>query len=79
MASSSLLGIPVTLTLQNPPNTVVQGLVADVNPQTSTLTLQNGRQQRMSAQGSKADKSHSPLPSDRPSSAKLQRGGARDC
>lgn len=42
MASSSLIGIPVTLTLHNPPNTVVEGLVANVNPQTSTLTLQNG-------------------------------------
>ncbi|KAF2689241.1 YjeF_N domain-containing protein [Lentithecium fluviatile CBS 122367] len=41
MASSSLIGIPVTLTLHNPPNTVVEGLVANVNPQTSTLTLQN--------------------------------------
>ena len=43
MASSGLIGISVTLTLQNPPNTVVEGLVANVNPLTSTLTLQNGK------------------------------------
>jgi hypothetical protein len=41
--ASGLIGISVSVTLQNPPNTVVQGLVANVNPQTSTLTLQNGR------------------------------------
>lgn len=42
MASSGLIGISVTVTLQNPPNTIVEGLVANVNAQTSTLTLQNG-------------------------------------
>ncbi|KAJ4305754.1 enhancer of mRNA decapping [Kalmusia sp. IMI 367209] len=41
MASTGLIGISVTVTLQNPPNTVVEGLVANVNAQTSTLTLQN--------------------------------------
>lgn len=40
--ATALIGISVTVTLQNPPNTVVEGLVANVNPQTSTLTLQNG-------------------------------------
>ncbi|PVI01049.1 hypothetical protein DM02DRAFT_613913 [Periconia macrospinosa] len=39
--ASGLIGISVTVTLQNPPNTIVEGLVANVNPQTSTLTLQN--------------------------------------
>ncbi|CAI6332781.1 unnamed protein product [Periconia digitata] len=39
--AASLIGISVTVTLQNPPNTIVEGLVANVNPQTSTLTLQN--------------------------------------
>jgi hypothetical protein len=41
--ASSLIGISVAVTLQNPPNTVVQGTVASVNSQTATLTLQNGR------------------------------------
>jgi enhancer of mRNA-decapping protein 3 len=40
--ATALIGISVSVTLQNPPNTVVEGHVADVNPQTSTLTLQNG-------------------------------------
>jgi enhancer of mRNA-decapping protein 3 len=40
--ATALIGISVTVTLQNPPNTVVEGLVANVNAQTSTLTLQNG-------------------------------------
>jgi hypothetical protein len=40
--ASSLIGISVAVTLQNPPNTIVQGTVAAVNSQTSTLTLQNG-------------------------------------
>lgn len=40
--ASGLIGISVIVTLRNPPNTVVQGLVAAVNPHTSTLTLQNG-------------------------------------
>ncbi|KAF1969081.1 hypothetical protein BU23DRAFT_540096 [Bimuria novae-zelandiae CBS 107.79] len=39
--ATALIGISVTVTLQNPPNTVVEGLVANVNAQTSTLTLQN--------------------------------------
>ncbi|KAH3913355.1 mRNA-decapping-enhancer protein 3 [Parastagonospora nodorum] len=39
--ASSLIGISVAVTLQNPPNTVVQGTVAAVNSQTATLTLQN--------------------------------------
>ncbi|KAF2643996.1 hypothetical protein P280DRAFT_546850 [Massarina eburnea CBS 473.64] len=38
---ASLIGISVAVTLRNPPDTVVEGRVADVNPQTSTLTLQN--------------------------------------
>jgi hypothetical protein len=38
----SLIGISVAVTLQNPPNTIVQGTVAAVNSQTATLTLQNG-------------------------------------
>ncbi|KAF2740163.1 YjeF N-terminal domain-like protein [Polyplosphaeria fusca] len=37
--ASSLVGIPVIVTLRHPPNTVVQGVVAAVNPQSSTLTL----------------------------------------
>jgi enhancer of mRNA-decapping protein 3 len=40
--ASAFLGISVAVTLQNPPNTIVQGTVAAVNEQTSTLTLQNG-------------------------------------
>jgi enhancer of mRNA-decapping protein 3 len=40
--ASGLIGISVAVTLQNPPNTIVQGTVAAVNSQTSTLTLQNG-------------------------------------
>ncbi|KAF2710132.1 YjeF N-terminal domain-like protein [Pleomassaria siparia CBS 279.74] len=39
--TSGLIGIFVIVTLRNPPNTIVQGLVAAVNPQTSTLTLQD--------------------------------------
>ncbi|PSN65826.1 YjeF_N domain-containing protein [Corynespora cassiicola Philippines] len=39
--AASLIGISVLVTLQNPPNTVVQGTVAAVNPTTATLTLQN--------------------------------------
>ncbi|KAF2817735.1 YjeF N-terminal domain-like protein [Mytilinidion resinicola] len=39
--ASSLIGISVILALRNPPNTVVQGRVAHVNPETATLTLQN--------------------------------------
>ncbi|KAF2269896.1 YjeF N-terminal domain-like protein [Lojkania enalia] len=39
--ASGLIGISVIVTLQNPPNTTVHGLVAAVNPQTSTLTLQD--------------------------------------
>jgi hypothetical protein len=41
--ASSLIGISVAVTLQNPPNTIVQGTVAAVNSQTSTLILQNGQ------------------------------------
>jgi enhancer of mRNA-decapping protein 3 len=41
--ASGLIGIAVAVTLQNPPNTVVHGTVADVNSQTSTLILQNGQ------------------------------------
>jgi enhancer of mRNA-decapping protein 3 len=50
--ATALIGISVTVTLQNPPNTVVEGLVANVNPQTSTLTLQNGAFFLMHAQSS---------------------------
>ncbi|KAF1918437.1 YjeF-related protein N-terminus-domain-containing protein [Ampelomyces quisqualis] len=39
--ASGLIGIAVAVTLQNPPNTIVHGTVADVNSQTSTLILQN--------------------------------------
>ncbi|KAF2015013.1 YjeF N-terminal domain-like protein [Aaosphaeria arxii CBS 175.79] len=39
--AAGLIGISVAVTLQNPPNTVVQGIVAAVNPQTATLTLQD--------------------------------------
>ncbi|KAH8722709.1 YjeF-related protein N-terminus-domain-containing protein [Phaeosphaeriaceae sp. PMI808] len=39
--ASGLIGIPVAVTLQHPPNTIVQGTVAAVNAQTATLTLQN--------------------------------------
>ncbi|KAF2122906.1 YjeF-related protein N-terminus-domain-containing protein [Lophiotrema nucula] len=39
--ATGLIGIPIIVTLRNPPNTVVQGLVAAVNPQTATLTLQD--------------------------------------
>ena len=41
--ASGLIGIFVVVTLKNPPNTIVQGIVAAVSPQTSTLTLQDGR------------------------------------
>ncbi|KAH7380230.1 YjeF-related protein N-terminus-domain-containing protein [Phaeosphaeria sp. MPI-PUGE-AT-0046c] len=39
--AASLIGISVAVTLQNPPNTIVQGTVAAVNPDTATLILQN--------------------------------------
>ncbi|KAF2028682.1 YjeF_N domain-containing protein [Setomelanomma holmii] len=39
--ASGLIGISVAVTLQNPPSTIVQGTVAAVNAQTSTLTLEN--------------------------------------
>ncbi|KAF2470069.1 YjeF N-terminal domain-like protein [Lindgomyces ingoldianus] len=39
--ASSLIGISVIITLKNPPNTLLTGIVAAVNPQTSTLTLQD--------------------------------------
>lgn len=40
---ASLIGISVAVTLQSPPDTVVQGTVAAVNAQTATLTLRDGR------------------------------------
>jgi len=40
--ASGFVGLTVAVTLQNPPNTVVYGVVAAVNPQTATLTLENG-------------------------------------
>jgi hypothetical protein len=40
--AASLIGISVAVTLQHPPNTVVQGTVAAVNAQTATLTLRDG-------------------------------------
>lgn len=40
--AASLIGISVAVTLQNPPNTIVQGTVAAVNPDTATLILRNG-------------------------------------
>lgn len=40
--ASGFVGLSVAVTLQNPPNTVVYGVVAAVNPQTATLTLENG-------------------------------------
>ncbi|KAJ4376287.1 enhancer of mRNA decapping [Neocucurbitaria cava] len=39
--ASGFVGLSVAVTLQKPPNTVVYGVVAAVNPQTATLTLQN--------------------------------------
>ncbi|CAO2651996.1 Nn.00g002790.m01.CDS01 [Neocucurbitaria sp. VM-36] len=39
--ASGFVGLSVAVTLQNPPNTIVYGVVAAVNPQTATLTLQN--------------------------------------
>ncbi|KAH9866134.1 hypothetical protein J1614_008698 [Plenodomus biglobosus] len=39
--ASDFVGLSVTVMLQNPPNTVVHGMVAAINPQTATLTLQN--------------------------------------
>jgi hypothetical protein len=40
--ASGFIGISVVVTLQNPPNTLVHGVVAAVNPQNATLTLQDG-------------------------------------
>jgi hypothetical protein len=40
--ASGFIGISVIVTLQNPPNTLVHGVVAAVNPQNATLTLQDG-------------------------------------
>ncbi|KAF1849299.1 uncharacterized protein K460DRAFT_375964 [Cucurbitaria berberidis CBS 394.84] len=39
--ASGFVGLSVAVTLQNPPNTIVYGVVAAVNPQTATLTLEN--------------------------------------
>ncbi|KAF2746211.1 hypothetical protein M011DRAFT_495048 [Sporormia fimetaria CBS 119925] len=39
--ASDLIGISVAVTLRNPPNTVVEGLVANINAETSLLTLRN--------------------------------------
>ncbi|KAF3009761.1 enhancer of mRNA decapping [Curvularia kusanoi] len=39
--ASGFIGISVIVTLQNPPNTLVHGVVAAVNPQNATLTLQD--------------------------------------
>lgn len=39
--ASGFIGISVAVTLQNPPNTVVHGVVAAVNAQTATLTLRD--------------------------------------
>lgn len=39
--ASGFVGLAVAVTLQNPPDTIVYGVVAAVNPQTATLTLQN--------------------------------------
>lgn len=74
MASAGLIGIPVTLTLHNPPNTVVEGLVANVNPQTSTLTLQNGKLNMKVLHLCETDILSSSLSYDWPSSADVQRG-----
>jgi hypothetical protein len=40
--ASAFIGISVVVTLQNPANTLVHGVVAAVNAQNSTLTLQDG-------------------------------------
>ncbi|KAF1927723.1 YjeF_N domain-containing protein [Didymella exigua CBS 183.55] len=39
--ASGFIGIPVIVTLQKPPNTLVHGVVAAVDPQNATLTLQD--------------------------------------
>jgi enhancer of mRNA-decapping protein 3 len=41
--ASAFIGISVVVTLQNPANTLVHGVVAAVNAQNSTLTLQDGK------------------------------------
>lgn len=40
--ASGFVGLSVAVTLQNPPNMIVYGVVAAVNPQSATLTLQDG-------------------------------------
>lgn len=40
--TTALIGINVLVTLKQPPNTVVQGVVANVIEQTATLVLQDG-------------------------------------
>jgi len=40
--ANNYVGLSVIVMLQHPPNTLVYGLVADINPATATLTLHNG-------------------------------------
>jgi enhancer of mRNA-decapping protein 3 len=40
--ANSLIGLPVIVTLHHPPGTAIHGVVAAVNPHTSTLTLHEG-------------------------------------
>jgi len=42
MASQQFIGLTIAVTLNTPPNTVVEGLVAGIDAETSTLALQNG-------------------------------------
>jgi enhancer of mRNA-decapping protein 3 len=49
--ASAFIGISVVVTLQNPANTLVHGVVAAVNAQNSTLTLQDGEFFSLGTQG----------------------------
>jgi enhancer of mRNA-decapping protein 3 len=42
--ASQFVGLTIVVTLNAPPNVLVQGLVANVIEETSTLILQNGDQ-----------------------------------
>lgn len=41
--AAGFVGLTIVVTLKSPANTVLQGLVADVHEQSSTLLLQNGQ------------------------------------
>jgi len=48
-ANANLIGIYVSVTLKYPPSSTVQGTVAEIVPQTSTLVLRQGKRPTVSS------------------------------